>query len=294
MIDNIRKIANSKLDSTKKADQDLPKLLNYATSLLDIVEKMLRTEPQLDEENDHLGVMIWAFVYKQVDHLSSIIALVDVGKDADAEIIARTSIEGMYLLLWSFHGPMEGPRDRSFRWRAYPWIEEWRQIVKDNAKGETIDPERKRMVEQQLQKFDDLFLTNDARDKKRKGESLPADPYIKGWPSTNLEMMIEELLKIEKLQKVLQLDKRHYDLIYRGISRWVHWDPRGIRQAIKYDGNSVFYDSRSVNKAAVSLADGFTSLLRSAELFNYHFKLAFRDELTMVATACFDDTKGTD
>lgn len=138
-----------------------------------------------------------------------------------------------------------------------------------------------------------MFLTKDARDRKRKGESLPADPYIKGWPGTNLELMIEELIKNEKLQKVLQLDKRHYDLIYRGTSKWIHWDARGIPQAIKYDGNIVSYDSGSVNMAAVALADGFTSLLRSAELLNSHFKLAFRDELTMVATECFDDIIGT-
>ena len=102
----------------------IPILQDHASRLRSLANDMVSTRIEPDDTTDLLGVMIYMFTQKLIDHLKSICILIDAGQYQDATIIARSSYESMGLLLWSAHGPTGNLREsRPLQWFAYEYID---------------------------------------------------------------------------------------------------------------------------------------------------------------------------
>ncbi len=190
---------------------------------------------------------------------------------AAAEIIVRSSFEGMCLLSWLVNGPKE--EKRPLKWFAYEYIEGYRKM---NYFNEIIDKETKKVTLRGVQEYAHLFLTKKAIDFLGQGKVLSPDPFIKGWPSKNVPEIVEELKKLH----LVDPDIKYYEKLYGCLSQWTHWTPQGIGGAFKFVDNRLFNDlEKRKFKGAGAIIFGIQSLANSAYLFNTHFQLSFQDKL---------------
>ena len=247
-----------------KAEKDIPKLRQFADRLIVLVNTILQKSIQYNEE-DHLAFMSLCFVSKQVEHLKTICILVDAGQHKDAGLIARSMIEGMFLLLWAAHDPLKRP----LLWRTYALVEDFRLMREKERAGEEIEPSHKLKIMEQLNIYGEQFLTNKAKEAMRKNLPVPEDPYCKNWSGKQIWEICEEV-------------KGHllYEQIYKDTSQWIHWTPRGLGTSIRRDNRIVHYMDESKDVAATALASGFQSLLQLTELIDSHLALGFTGRLT--------------
>src|SRR3989339_687799 len=95
-------------DSLPRSERDIPTLRLFVDRLFLLANEAMHTHICYDEA-DHLAFMSLSFVSKQIDHLKTIRILVDMGQHKDAELIARSMIEGLFLLLWAARDPSTRP-----------------------------------------------------------------------------------------------------------------------------------------------------------------------------------------
>ena len=106
-------------DMEEKAKRDLPGLREWVKRLLSLAEEMTQLVADVPySEEDHLSLMAWCFLSKQIDHLRSVDKLIP---SRDAILVARTIIEGLCQLLWA----AQEPATRPFQWRAFAWVQKW-------------------------------------------------------------------------------------------------------------------------------------------------------------------------
>lgn len=246
-----------------KAKNDLPKLREFANQLILIVNDMLQKAIPYNE-TDHLAFMSLCFVSKQVDHLKSICLLVDAGQHKDAVLIARSMIEGMYLLLWAAQNFVTRP----LLWRSYAYVEDLRLMNKKEQMGEKIVPSEKTALLTQLKKYGPQFYTKEAQKSQSDNRPLPDKPYRKTWSGKT----VADISKEVKGQLL-------YEEIYKEMSTWIHWSPRGIGTSIRRGSQEVLYVREASDMAAMSLASGFQSLLEATTLADAHLTLGYADRL---------------
>lgn len=256
-----------------KAKKDLPKLREFANQLTLIVNEMLQQAIPY-KETDHLAFMSLCFVSKQIEHLKSICLLIDAGQHKDAALIARSMIEGMYLLLWA----AQESTTRPLLWRSYAYVEDFRLMNKKEQMGEEIVSAEKTALLGQLKKYGPRFYTKEAQKAHSDNLPLPDDPYRKTWSGKT----VADISKDVKGQLL-------YREIYKEISAWIHWSPRGIGTSIRRGNQEVLYIHDAVDMAAMSLASGFQSVLETASLLDAHLTLGFVDRLTTLRDTYIDE-----
>lgn len=251
----------------------IPILRDYASQLIDLANDMVSTRSGPFEIDDFIGPILDTFTSKQIDHLRSICILIDSGQYQDAEIIGRSSFEGMCLLLWLVNGHKE--ENRPLKWFAYEYIERYRQMIYLN---EIIDQTAQKIILQGVQDYAHLFLTRNSNELLRQGKALTLnpDPFAKGWPSENIPQIVEELKKFDLVDPEIE----YYEKLYGCLSQWTHWTPQGIGGSFKYEENRLTYDMNMRKfKGAGAIIFGIQSLDKSAYLFNAHFKSGFFEML---------------
>jgi hypothetical protein len=267
-------------DRKMRWGEQIPILQDYASKLLSLAEDVVSTRSGPyeadDGTEDFLGAMADIFSHKQIDHLKSICILVDAGQYPDAEIISRSSVEGMYLLLWSVYGPKDNPgKIRPSIWWAYQCIEEYRRLAKCGV--DEIDLEKETIIFQYAQKYGHLCLSEKAKGFLKEGKPLPDDPYIKRWPDKDYSQIVAELKELGQIEPKLL----HYEGIYRGFSQWSHWTARGIGRVFSYETDHISHNvafCEFIGAGAITV--GLEALGRSISLLNDHFKLGFQDKIT--------------
>ena len=134
-------------DINERALRDLPSLRDRAEKLVDLSEKLSK-EIKCDE-NDHLGCMAVLFLYRQIDHLQSIITLIP---NKDTILIARSMIEGLCQILWA----AQQPEERPLKWRAFAYVSDWRLIEAKRSRGEQIDLQEQQDIDKATERWMEL------------------------------------------------------------------------------------------------------------------------------------------
>jgi hypothetical protein len=205
-------------------------------------------------EDDDFGFMAIQFLYKQIQHAESLLSLVP---RRDAGLIARTMIDGLYQLLWTYQAPAE----RARLWRSYSIIHDWRLIQGRLKEGIAVDEAEIKKNDTGIKAFGDLH-----RLKKPKLHS--SDPYYKNWHGgVTLADMADAV------------GRELYDGPYAELSDWEHWGVSGIGEAISRKDDHAFVDTNSERVAGLSLLAAFQCLLQTLEVADAHLSLNLTDTL---------------
>ena len=256
------------VDLYSKSEQAIPKLSGFVDLALALADEIMLSRIRYDESND-FSFMCLGFMSKQVEHIRSIRVLVDQRQYRDAELVARSAMEGFSLLFWAKENP-----SRPSMWRNFIWVEDYRLMLKQEEAGEKIQAENKIQIEKQLKAKGDIYLTKKNRAKQKKDERLPRDPYRQNWHGSTLQKICNEVGT-----------SLYYDAIYRGTSQWTHWTPSSIGRAIHRESGKVMYSGNAPDSGARALACGFQSLFQTLELMNAHLQLGFTVSLEELADA---------
>jgi|SRR5581483_1022231 len=251
------------MDKSLKSERDIPMLRSFVDRLLSLAHEIFQS-PIRYNESDHLGFMSLCFVSAQIEHLTSIVTLVEAGQHKDAGLIARSMIEGMCLLVWAAREPLSRP----LLWRSYALVQDFQLLGEKEKAGEKVDPSQKSDIMKQLEIYGENFFTKKAEKAKRKGLPMPQDPYRENWSGKKIREVCGEV------QGVLL-----YDKIYREVSQWIHWTPRGLGSTIHREDDWVRYSHQSAKTAATALRSGFQALIESLTLLDNHLKLGFTNRL---------------
>jgi|Deesub1362A_J573_1020465.scaffolds.fasta_scaffold04188_2 hypothetical protein len=250
----------------EKAIRDLPKLRQFVAKLTAIVEELL-SRPIRYRPDDHLAFMALGFTCAQLEHLRAVCTLVDARYHKDAALIARTMFEGLCGLLWA----AQKPEDRPLLWRRFSIIDDFRIV--DPAVWKA-NPQAAQELKGKLKKYGPLFYTKEAKQAEKQGKPLPRDPYWRRWSENRPVKDLCEKVKAGIL----------YDHIYKDVSCWIHWSPRGIGRWLEVEDLQVKYKIDAPDMAATALAVGFQSLLETALVLDSRLELGFRKELEELRT----------
>ncbi len=248
-------------ESEAKAKKLIPGVKEFVKEL---IHHCMVMHPIEYKESDHFGMMSILFLSKQMEHMISIIILVEKGQGRDSEIIARSMYEGLVQIRWA----QQDPNDRALRWRSYLWVSLWRKLREKQKNGKQINPTTQNQVNQELQQYGKQFYTARAKRQLEESNSLPDDPYRDNWFGKTLRQIANDV-KGEPLYKGL----------YKPICQWVHWDPIALEKAIKTKGEETQYHSPSYISSYNSLAFGFQCLYETADIVNAHLKKGFDEKL---------------
>ena len=211
-------------------------------------------------EDDDFGLMVLNFLAKQIDHAESILLLIP---RRDAGLIARTMIEGLYQILWSYHES----DDRGRRWRSFSVVHNWRLIQSKKAAGKQVDPAREENVSKLLALFGNLH-------RRKKAKAGDADPFHKSWRG-----------EVQLAHMADAVGRDLYDNVYSDLSDWEHWGLSSIGDAMMFTGNAVAFETGSYRVAAQSLAGAFQCLIQTTQVLDAYFSLERSHELEALLKA---------
>jgi hypothetical protein len=205
-------------------------------------------------ENDDFGFMTIQFLYKQMQHAESVLALVP---RRDACLVARTMIEGLYQLRWAYQDPEECAK----RWCSFAIICDWRSMQGKIKIGIHVDEADIRSIEAELKKLGDLH-------RSKKQEPNSPDPYHRRWHGD---------VTLWKMAKAV--DRELYVEPYDEFSDWEHWGVRGIGDSIVRENDHVWVETNSERIAGRSLLAAFQCLSETLEIADIHFCLNLKDNI---------------
>lgn len=208
-------------------------------------------------EDDDLGFMAIQFLYKQMQHAESVLALVP---RRDVGLIARTMIDGLYQLLWT----VQLPSERARLWRSYSVIHDWRLIQGRIREGIPVDPADIQATEDRLKVFGSLH-----QPKKPKANS--SDPYHRTWHGG---------VKLAEMADAV--GRELYDGPYAELSDWEHWGVSGIGESIHLENGRATVNSNSERVAGLALLAAFQCLLQALEVVDIHLSLNITDTVHML------------
>jgi hypothetical protein len=224
------------------------------------------------EEDDHFGFMCLSYLFKQRDHLKTILIL-ETRKDVI--LISRSMLEGLCQLLWA----AANKENLAFRWRVYCYIHDWRLLKQKRANGEPVSDEQVAKIEKTVKEYGPMFYSKFTKRTIEGGGKLPNDPYDYNWTGESVTTLFEKV-------KGKILHKELYSL----FSAWHHWNVAGFGEVIVRSEKGLTYQSFSPTDAATSLAAGFQCLFQTADLVNEHHHLGLDEELEKIKkefVSCF-------
>ncbi len=226
--------------------REIPFLLEQIKKVLVLADNASRRVTI--RESDDFGFMTIQFLYKQMQHAESVLALVP---RRDAGLIARTMIDGLYQLRWA----AQNPDERAKLWRSFAIVSDWRLMQRRIRIGIQVDEADIRRNEAGMRVFGDLH-----RLKKPKPDS--PDPYSKRWHGgVKLSAMADAV------------GRELYDEPYAELSDWEHWGVSGIGESIARENDLVVTDSNSDRIADLSLLAAFQCLSTTLEIADVHLSL---------------------
>jgi hypothetical protein len=256
-------------------DKEITRVRSYAERLAKLTIDML---PQVKfNEHDHLTFMEASVVVRQLDHLRSVLILVDSKQYQDAFAIARIMLEGLVLLLWVKENPVE----RSLNWRAYVWIEQFRE-----SHGE-----HNAEMDGALDTYCRKYLKEESKDKPQK--DIGPDDYLTGWRREDNDKGKFVTMQLKTIFEKVGFGKLH-EGVYSPASGWVHWDSTGMAKCIKrgpdgaiiYGGADMRYIGGMATTSAlhalfasVAVLDGDRNLGFAPRLEELYKKYIAKEEL---------------
>ncbi|HEY4355907.1 MAG TPA: DUF5677 domain-containing protein [Acidobacteriaceae bacterium] len=245
--------------------RELPFLREQAQRILELADKSSRGISL--REDDDFGFMAIQFLYKQIQHVESVLRLIP---SRDAGLVSRTMIEGLYQLLWTYRAPEE----RAKRWRSFSIILDWRLIQRRLREGIHVDDSDIRRTDEGIRNFGSLHQMN-------KPKPNSTDPYYKNWRGG---VTVSDMADI--------VGRELYEGPYAELSDWEHWGVSGIGDAIVRDNDHVTINPDSERVSDLALLAAFQCLFQSLEIVNSCLVLGITSELDSLQ-ANFIDTMGS-
>jgi hypothetical protein len=207
------------------------------------------------KEDDDFGFMATLFLNKQIQHAESVLALVP---RRDAGLVARTMIDGLYQLLWTY----QAAKKRAKLWRSFAVIHDWRLIQGRLKEGIPVSNADLHRNDAGLREFGELHRNNKPK---------AASPFHKRWAGgMNLSDMAEAV------------GRELYDGPYAELSDWEHWGVSGIGNSISRQDGHITVNSESDRVAGLSLLAAFQCVLQTLEVTDAHLSLNIRETIQVL------------
>lgn len=260
----------------RNPEKELPILLHHTNALLTHCNDML-SKPIKVEETDHFGFMVLCFTFKQLEHLRSLVTLIEANHFADATTISRSMLEGMAILGWVRNTDTE---KNALLWRGYVLVSDYKEIQKRKENDEPFDRSYEEELLVRIDELDCNYLTKKA--KKDGIDSVP-DPFQGTW------LITESGEKITRGKIFEEIGSELYG-VYSDFSQWPHWTTRGVCLNIKRKNNSVTFGAQSFTYGAQACATAVQSMSHIMGIMNEHFELGTCEKLEKILNAYKSDT----
>ena len=214
------------------------------------------------------------FLWKQLDHADAIVKL---GLHRDADLIARSMIEGLCQLKWA----AQDPDERGDRWRRFTWVHDWRLLQKKLGAGLPVPARLRKRIEEGVGKHAADFL----KKKSKKGSGphtspspSATDPYVTHWSGTTVAALCSSVQA-----------RPLYEWAYSQFSDWHHWSPGGFLRATQRSGNRITFTVPEEEDALPTNVVAFQCLFETLEMANKTFDLGLETELERTRDAYLRD-----
>lgn len=252
-----------------KVVEQIPKLITNSRNLLDLGRRFTESiENQVDLSP--IKIMAMSFANKQLRHLEAIIKL---DGHRDIEIIARTMIEALCMLIWA----NQESETRPSRWMEYTAIYDFKLISDPEFRARTDQQTIKSVIEklQYLVNRDDYFLNSDGRDAKYNSKPLLPEHFVYNWyGKTSISKIIDE--SKWETDPSFSVTMKDY---YSRFSEWNHSSAVGLTRSLENNDGQIQYIDYSPWVAGQGLAVGFHTTILILELTNKLFNSNFDTDI---------------
>jgi hypothetical protein len=264
-------------DRIEIGKRSIPILLAGIQMLQEIAESIF-TERIAYTSDNGADQMVLSFVTKQIEHMKSVRILIRAEAHRDAQLIARTMLEGYGQLAWV----LEGQPERTDRWLWFGAIVDRRQMLHNRSIGVDVDKDEWNQIEQLVAEHGDKYIRPKYR--KAQGEAidrgeaymLPDDPWDNTWYPVDFASMFCEIGEVDL-----------YESSYRGASEWIHWGTRAIlRAAERADWGTSGFSEVDWPAASLALSLGCHSVYKTLTTLDEHFTLGRSDQIVEGYRAC--------
>jgi len=242
-------------------------LLEFCNRLHGTCESILAIRFPMKEE-DHLGFMLAVFALVQLDHLRSVVLLVEARLFGQATIIARCMLEGFGYTYWAKDHP-----SRAKNWRAYSLVHDLKLLRRLQKVGKPVDADREPELLGHLESDAQQFLKKKPRADARAGgiASVVSDPanYHSVWhvDDEGDPVPVGEIIG-SGLDEAL---KNHYF----ALSAHAHWRADGLGRYISHTSfGSEINTHAEPGDGAGALAMAFQACVQTFALLVVHFSIS--------------------
>lgn len=247
-------------------------------ALLSLVQQHVRTLRELFRSRSlklstkgTFAELVIFFTWKQEDHADAILTL---GKHRDAQLIARSMVEGLCQLKWAANDPANRPE----RWRLFTWIHDWRLMQRNARFGRVVRTGKRLEIEQGIKDHGHLFEKGRPGRRRKPGR----DPYVQHWSGKSVNHLCTEVN-----------GQTLYDWAYTEFSDWHHWSPGGVLKALKTTDRTISFAPPTAHQVLGAFAVAFQCLFETMELANDTFKLGLEADLDEIRNAYLRDLTPT-
>ena len=231
----------------KRAREDLSDLASYLHEAVALAYELVSVAKLQDDE--HLIFAILIFLSKLQEQAGSVELLVSQGHGRDAELVARSMLESLAILLWMARDPAVRP----LQWRSFAAVHDWRLLRKSQSEGTTVDLDKKREVEDGINRYGSLHENPKCRGK--------ADPYYKNWRGK---------LTVKEIFEEVSGDTLYVE-IYGPLSDWIHSGVQTIGSALLRTETEISWNPPPPTTDASAYEAAFQSLGQGLLLGAKHF-----------------------
>lgn len=195
-----------------------PELVRLCTNLIEYGRRVTcgaEYDPSLD-----FPVMCLLHLSRQCDHMHGILKM---RAHPDGVLIARSMLEGYFLLLWAHQD-----HNRARAWRAFALVHDWRTALRRRAAGDPEPLKAAPDLVRRLNEEGERFLKP-----KRCLSELESwnDPFYNDW------LCGKKIRDIAKEIDALPI----YKGFYASVSGWHHWDIGSLAAVVERTDKGLVY-----------------------------------------------------
>lgn len=244
---------------------DYANLSNIGRDLAQLVDRLLH-EQRPTPRFSYYYLLAGLALTNQLHYMEDILA---VTPGRSAEVIARTMLEGFIKLSWV----EQAPEDRALRWFNYAWLQEWKTLARQAARGVDLTADKARLLNE-IKKRATVHLNPEGQRAVDQGADLLPFGHIKpDWTGKSAY----DLAAITGLN---QLHSRFYD----PLSDWIHWSPKGFIKSANTASGEIQYTFRSYYQSVACLVAAIASLLGCLKIWARAFSVDLTEDIAAIET----------
>ena len=211
--------------------------------------------------DDHPSLLAYTFLQRQYELACAVSTLADANSHASAALLARTMLEGAMKLHWALMG--ENGERRAKLWRALAWIEDLRELERQEQLGFPISEEQKAFFLERIEAFPELLGSS--------GRPHQSWTVNEAGSYRNMKDISDEYCLLHPSESI------NVHPLYARFSTYVHWSPASFN--LNYSESNWLFSpvSESVTKAMLGLS--IVSLGMVLSLVSIWFSLSTVEEV---------------